>query len=143
MVMKQSNFLKIGELANLAGVTVDTIRFYEDKGLVTAEQRSESGYRLFSEHELKKLLFIQRAKKVGFTLNEISELLELRLHSDAHTCAEVKQVTKEKIAQISDKISELERIRQSLLKMHTACDGGSDSAQNCTILQTLDSSDLL
>jgi len=141
--MKSSDAIKIGELAKRAGLTPDTIRFYEDKGLITAGQRSEAGYRLFSDYELEKLLFIQRAKKVGFTLNEISELMELRLHPDAHTCEEVKQVTGEKIAQVSDKIAELERIRQSLLKMHTACDGGPDSAQNCTILQLLDSNELL
>ena len=137
--MKKSNLLKIGELARLTDLSNDTIRFYESKGLLTPSERSDAGYRLYSADDVEKLLFIQRTKTVGFTLNEISELMELKLHPDTHTCGEVKKVTEQKLQQVTAKINELERIRQSLLQMNNLCDGGPESAQHCTILQLLDS----
>lgn len=137
--MKKTQLYKIGELAKLAGVSVDTIRFYEEKRLITPHSRSPSGYRWFSEQELEKLRFIQRTKAVGFTLNEIAELMALKLHPDAHTCEEVKNVTLDKIDQVSAKIAELNKIRHSLQQLAVACDGGAHSSQHCTILQLLNS----
>ena len=131
--------LKIGELARQANVSVDTIRFYESKGLISATMRSASGYRLFSDEDRTRLLFIQRAKQVGFTLEEIGELLELKLHPDDHTCEEVKQRTAQKLQKVSEKIAELERIQRSLNTLYTACGGGAQSAQHCSILQLLES----
>tara|TARA_B100000614_G_scaffold240918_1_gene241658 strand:- start:13335 stop:13757 length:423 start_codon:yes stop_codon:yes gene_type:complete len=136
--MKTKHY-KIGQLASLTGLTVDTVRFYENKGLVQASQRSDAGYRLFSADDLARLQFIKRAKAVGFTLDEISELLELRLHPDDHTCEEVKQVTARKVRELDEKIAELEKIRMSLQTLHTACCGGPQSAEHCSILQALDS----
>ena len=136
--MKTKHY-KIGQLASLTGLTVDTVRFYENKGLVQASQRSDAGYRLFSADDLARLQFIKRAKTVGFTLDEISELQELRLHPDDHTCEEVKQVTARKVRELDDKIAELEKIRMSLKTLHTACCGGPKSAEHCSILQALDS----
>ena len=130
--------LKIGELARQANVSVDTIRFYESKGLISATMRSASGYRLFSDEDGTRLLFIQRAKQVGFTLEEIGELLALKLHPDDHTCEEVKQRTAQKLQKVSEKIAELERIQRSLKTLYTACGGGAQSAQHCSILQLLE-----
>ena len=141
--MKTSVTLKIGELAKQAGVSIDTIRFYESKGLVSASMRSEAGYRLFSSDDLTRLLFISRAKQVGFTLDEISELLDLKLHPDDHTCQEVKQRTQFKIETVSAKIAELERIKRSLVRLHEACGGTSQSTRQCSILQLLETDDLL
>ncbi|QCZ94907.1 Zn(2+)-responsive transcriptional regulator [Salinimonas iocasae] len=131
--------LKIGELARQANVSVDTIRFYESKELISATMRSASGYRLFSDEDRTRLLFIQRAKQVGFTLEEIGELLALKLHPDDHTCEEVKQRTAQKLQKVSEKIAELERIQRSLKTLYTACGGGAQSAQHCSILQLLES----
>lgn len=131
--------LKICELARQANVSVDTIRFYESKGLISATMRSASGYRLFSDEDRTRLLFIQRAKQVGFTLEEIGELLALKLHPDDHTCEEVKQRTAQKLQKVSEKIAELERIQRSLKTLYTACGGGAQSAQHCSILQLLES----
>lgn len=136
--MKTKHY-KIGQLANLTGLTVDTVRFYENKGLVEASLRTEAGYRLFSDDDLTRLQFVKRAKRVGFTLDEISELLELRLRPDDHTCEEVKQVTARKVKELDQKIAELETIRKSLKTLHTACCGGAESAEHCSILQALDS----
>ena len=131
--------LKIGELARQANVSVDTIRFYESKELISATMRSASGYRLFSDEDRTRLLFIQRAKQVGFTLEEIGELLALKLHPDDHTCEEVKQRTAQKLQKVSEKIAELERIQRSLKTLYAACGGGAQSAQHCSILQLLES----
>jgi MerR family Zn(II)-responsive transcriptional regulator of zntA len=141
--MKQQTSLKIGELAKYTGMTVEAIRFYEAKGLIEASERLPSGYRLFDSNELQKLQFIRRAKSVGFTLSEISELLELRLHPNEHSCAEVKQFTADKIAQIQAKVDELQSIQLSLRTLHTACCGGPESAEHCTILQVLNSEESL
>ncbi|WP_232364459.1 Zn(2+)-responsive transcriptional regulator [Salinimonas lutimaris] len=138
-MMKESAHLKIGELATRAGVSVDTIRFYESKGLLNATRRSASGYRLFSEEDLTRLSFIQRAKQVGFTLEEIAELLDLKTHPDDHTCEEVKARTQVKIDKVSQKLAELQRIHRSLIELHAACSGGPESAGHCSILQLLES----
>ncbi|MBU3020851.1 Zn(2+)-responsive transcriptional regulator [Aestuariibacter sp. A3R04] len=134
-----TEFLKIGELAKRTGLTVDTIRFYEEQGLIRPSRRSAAGYRQFSQRDLEKLQFIQRTKAVGFTLKEIGELLALKLHPDDHTCMEVKEVTEQKIDEVSKKINELEKIRSSLRQLAIACDGGPHSAEHCNILQLLDS----
>lgn len=140
--MKTSS-LKIGDLAKATGISVEAIRFYESKGLLEAKRRTETGYRLYEEADLDKLRFIQRAKKVGFTLDEIGELLELRLHPDDHTCEEVKHYTARKISDLEEKILELQRIQLSLKRLHSACCGGAQSAEHCSILQLLDSTESL
>ncbi|MFC6441296.1 Zn(2+)-responsive transcriptional regulator [Bowmanella sp. JS7-9] len=130
--------LKIGQLAKATGVSNETIRFYESKGLLTASERSSNGYRHYGSDALQRLRFILRAKRVGFSLDEIAELLALRTHADAHTCEEVKHYTQNKMQQIDSKIAELQAIRQSLATLHQACCGGSESAEHCSILNALD-----
>jgi MerR family Zn(II)-responsive transcriptional regulator of zntA len=141
--MKKASLFKIGELAKQTGMTVEAIRFYESKNLINASERSLSGYRMFNQHEVDKLQFIMRAKAVGFTLDEISELLELRLHPNEHSCEEVKQFTTNKIDEIQAKVDELQSIQRSLKTLHQACCGGSESAEHCTILQVLNSQESL
>ncbi|WP_444996573.1 Zn(2+)-responsive transcriptional regulator [Aliikangiella sp. IMCC44359] len=135
------HFYKIGELANKAGTTVEALRFYESQGLISARKRSSSGYRLYNEQDAQKLYFILHAKKVGFSLKEINQLLGLQLHRDEHTCQEVKHYTGKKISEIEAKINDLEKMKYALNKMHKACCGGAESAINCTILQTLEDPD--
>ena len=141
--MKTQNSYKIGQLAKITGLSVDTIRFYESKGLITPNQRSESGYRLYSKADVTTLRFVQRAKRVGFTLGEIHELLALKLQPDDHTCEEVKQYTADKMCEVNEKIAELVRIRDALQALHEVCCGGNESAAHCSILQTLDTVDPL
>lgn len=141
--MKTQNSYKIGQLASVTGLTVDTIRFYESKGLITPATRSASGYRLYSQVDITTLQFIQRAKRVGFTLDEIHELLALKLHPDDHTCEEVKKYTADKMLEVNEKIAELVRIRNSLQALHNVCCGGNESAAHCSILQMLDTVDTL
>jgi len=114
--------LSIGQVARRAGVGVETVRFYEREGLLEEPPRRASGYRQYSEQVVSRLRFIKRAKQLGFTLKEISELLLLRV--DAQTsCEEVKRCTEAKIAEVEGKLVELQRMRQALLQVHSLCTG--------------------
>jgi MerR family transcriptional regulator, Zn(II)-responsive regulator of zntA len=137
-VMNTRHYYKIGELADKAGSNVETLRYYESRGLVKASSRSAAGYRLYSDHDAERLLFVLQAKKVGFSLKEIDRLLNLQLHKDEHTCREVKDTTADKISEIEGKIRDLEKIKFALQKLHDACCGGGESATHCTILQSLE-----
>lgn len=133
-----SALFSIGKLAKKARITVETIRFYEKKGLISANLRSENGYRLYSDTEAQRLYFILHAKKVGFSLQEISHLLSLQINKDQHTCEEVKNYTQDKINEVTQKIIDLEKIQYALKRLNRACCGGSESAINCSILHTLE-----
>ena len=125
--------LTIGQLAGRAEVGVETVRFYERKGLLEEPERRSSGYRQYDERGVDRLRFIRRAKELGFTLNEIKELLSLRLDPTT-TCADVKSRAEEKIDDIQDKIRTLQRMKTALVKVTKACSGTS------TIRKYLDSS---
>ncbi|RXJ72361.1 Zn(2+)-responsive transcriptional regulator [Veronia nyctiphanis] len=130
--------LQIGQLAKKAGVTSDTLRFYEKTGLLEPEARSDSGYRLYGEEALSRVHFIIRGKAIGLTLEEIQELLDIRLEASDHSCAEVKGITQNKLDQIDSKIAELTRIRKALKKLNDACCGHiDDDASHCSILGAL------
>lgn len=128
--------LTIGQVARQAGVGVETVRFYEREGLLEEPPRRASGYRQYSEQVVKRIRFIKRAQQLGFSLKEIMELLMLRV--DAHTsCEEVKQHTEAKIAQMEQKLLELQRMRQALLQVAALCTG-QGPASACPMLDALD-----
>ncbi len=133
-----SQYFKIGELAKKADISVETLRYYQSKSLLAPTERSLSGYRLYTKTDEQKLLFILHAKKVGFSLKEIRQLLTLRTDKNSHTCEEVKNYTGTKINEIEDKIRDLQKMQQALVNLHDACCGGNESAEQCTILSTLD-----
>ncbi|MBE4582685.1 zinc-responsive transcriptional regulator [Vibrio navarrensis] len=130
---------QIGELAKRCGVSADTLRFYEKNQLILPAGRSESGYRLYSEENQKQVGFILKAKALGLSLEEIKELLEIKLEATEHSCAEVKAITSAKLALIDDKIAQLSQIRQALKKINDACCGHTDDdASHCSILAALE-----
>jgi len=129
--------LKIGALASLAGVSRDTLRFYEKHGLITPDTRTDSGYRLYSETDVYRISFILSAKEVGFTLNEIHQLLELEVTKDDKSCHDVKQFVDNKIQVVNQRLGEMEKIKQSLKTLSNACCGGDEPATHCTILGAL------
>lgn len=129
--------LTIGQLASAAGVTVETLRFYEKQGLLSAPRRSDSGYRQYPPEAIKRVRFIQHAKQVGFTLNDIGELLALR-QDQTTSCADIKARATGKIEQIERKIEELQRIRDALQRMAQKCSGSATSSSECPILEELD-----
>ncbi|EKO3496550.1 Zn(2+)-responsive transcriptional regulator [Vibrio fluvialis] len=131
---------QIGEIAKRCGVSTDTLRFYEKNALISPAGRSDSGYRLYDEENQKQVSFILKAKELGLSLEEIKELLEIRLEATEHSCAEVKSITSAKLALIDEKIAELTRIRSALKKINDACCGHrDDDASHCSILAALES----
>lgn len=133
--------MRIGELSRHTGFQVETLRYYEKQGLLEPVSRTKSGYREYDKESLKQLRFIHQAKSVGFSLNEISELLTLRVERDQHSCGDVKTIAEQKLEQIENKINELKKMRDALHKITDACCGGMEPATSCTILNALDSSD--
>jgi len=129
------NSLTIGKLAKNAGVTNDTVRFYERYGLIEPVSRSESNYRLYKEEDAARLRFIKRAKTLGFTLNEIKELLALS-HDPHATKADIKMRTEQKADDIRQKIADLSRILSALEHLVEICDGHG-SLKECPILKSL------
>jgi MerR family copper efflux transcriptional regulator len=113
--------LTIGQMARRAGVGVDTIRFYERRGLLMEPPRRRSGYRDYPAASLDRLRFIRRAKALGFSLLEIQELLALH-GSSAAGCSEAADRAREKIVAIATKIRDLEAVRTGLEKLATACE---------------------
>ena len=129
--------LTIGKIAKRAGVSIETLRFYEKQGLLEPPRRTESNYRIYPEEEITRLRFIKRAKTLGFSLREIRELLSLR-HDPRATKADVKQRTEAKIEDIKERIDDLTRMLKALESLSSTCDGHGPISE-CPILEALDS----
>jgi DNA-binding transcriptional MerR regulator len=110
----------IGKFAKLGNVNIETIRFYERKGIIPKPKRKPSGYRTYTDNDLRRLKFILMAKNHGFTLIEIKELLELRVDPES-TCEDVRNKAREKIEIVKMKIKELSRIKNALIKLEISC----------------------
>jgi len=104
--------IQIGKAAKQAGVTVDTIRFYQKLGLTKSARRSTGGYRLFDQEQIRDLKFVRHAQELGFSLNEVKELLALR--QKHHACSDVQSMLKHKLADVQEKIKSLERLEAEL-----------------------------
>lgn len=128
--------LTIGQVAKQAGIGVETVRFYEREGLLEAPERRPSGYRQFDEGIVARLRFIRRAKELGFTLNEIKELLSLKVDPSS-TCADVKKRAEAKITDIDAKIDSLVLMKRALMRLTEAC-SGRGTTSDCPILDALD-----
>ncbi len=127
--------LRVGEVALRAGVKPDTVRYYEDAGLLAPADRSRSGYRQFAEDAVERIRFIKRAQGLGFTLEEIAGLLELRV-SHENACAPAQARAEWKIAEIDGKIAALRRLRRGLTRFVAACRRGGSGGE-CPLLETL------
>ena len=131
------NGLTIGRLAKKVGLGIETVRFYERQGLIEPPPRTDSNYRIYPEEEVGRLRFIKKAKSLGFTLNEIKELMFVR-HDPHATKADIKDRTLVKIRDIEEKIADLTRIKAALEHLASSCDGHG-SLDECPILAALDS----
>jgi len=127
--------MKIGEVARAAGVNVQTVRYYERRGLLKEPPRTPGGYREYPPVAVEKIRFIQRAQDLGFTLREIDELLELRV-DDPDRCGAVQERSREKLHEVRRKIRELRRMETVLSELVAACETRS-TTDDCPILQTL------
>ena len=125
----------IGKLAARAGVSVDTVRYYEKSGLLAPQSRLASGYRRYGDLQVARLRFIRRAQELGFSLRDIRELLAVSKERDV---ARVKRTAQQKLADVEQRIRALERVRGALTTLVATCPGHGRSA-DCPILQALGS----
>ena len=131
--------LTIGEVAERAGIAVDTIRYYEREGLMATPQRTRSGYRQYAPDAISRLRFIRHAKDLGFSLREIRDLLSLRVKPGTQ-CAEVRLQARGKIAEIERRMADLERIKRALVALSASCSDKS-TASACPMLDALECED--
>lgn len=129
--------MTIGELANKAGVNVQTVRYYEREGLLPEAHRwPDSGYRDFDDDALLRLRFIRSAKDLGFTLREIEELIEMSV-LPGESCTEVRQLIGAKVADLDRRMKEMRRLRRVLVKLDAACVNRTDH-RSCPALWALE-----
>jgi MerR family copper efflux transcriptional regulator len=126
----------IGQVAKAAEIGVETVRFYEREGLLAEPNRKSSGYRSYPASAIARLKFIRRAKDLGFTLNEIKQLLELRRDPDS-TAADVRRQALTKIQDIDSKIRSLQEIRSALEMLVSHCHGRGPLSE-CPILDAIE-----
>ena len=123
----------IGKLAARAGVSIDTVRYYERSGLLTPHARLASGYRRYGELQVSRLRFIKRAQELGFSLKDIRELLGLSKQRDV---ARVKRAAERKLAEVQERLAALTRVRDGLATLVATCPGHGRAA-DCPILRAL------
>ena len=123
-----STAIQIGEAARATGVPPKTLRYYEELGLVRPE-RTESGYRLYGSRELERVKFILQAKQLGFTLNEISDVMALR-ENDIEPCGHVASLIESRLAEIETRIKNLADMKAELEAVRESASGSS--AGPCT-----------
>lgn len=129
--------LTIGKVAERAQVTADSIRFYEREGLIKPAQKSESGYRLYTEEAIRRIGFIKHAQQCGFSLGEIRELLDLR-STDSACCDDIYRVAVEKKLQLATKIKALNAMSAALSGLIEICSHDKKSLDECPILGALE-----
>jgi MerR family mercuric resistance operon transcriptional regulator len=126
--------MRRGELAQQTGCNIETVRFYEKRGLLPAPPRTAGGQRDYDREHLKRLTFIRRSRELGFTLGEVRSLLGL-VDGGNWTCAEIRTITLEHLADIRRKIADLEKLRQILEDMIEECEG--DALPKCPVVDAL------
>jgi len=127
--------MKIGELSKKTDVSIDTIRYYEQRGLIPPAARTASGYRQYSIEDVSRLNFIVQGKSLGFTLEEIGQLLAMS--SGGRSCSQLKAVAHAKADEIEVRIQKLAHMRQTLLTLAEQCEQTADTAP-CPILDVLE-----
>lgn len=126
--------LSIGELGRRTGTKVETVRYYERIGLLIAPARTEGNYRAYGEAELNRLSFIRRARDLGFSIEQVRDLLALSDRRD-QSCAEVDELAGAHLAEVERKIADLEALRRELSALLSQCRKGTIST--CLIIETL------
>lgn len=131
MNMKES--LTIGKLANASGVNVETVRFYERKGILR-QPKKQGAFRHYPEEYIARILFVKRSQELGFTLKETKDLLDLKIKNQSR-CSDVISKTEEKIKEINQKIKDLKTMKKSLEGLAHCCLDGNQALSDCPILE--------
>jgi MerR family transcriptional regulator, copper efflux regulator len=130
----------IGEVAKRSGVGVETVRFYERKGLLAEPPRLASGYRQYPPDAVRRIQFIHRAQGLGFSLREVSDLLGLRIEKRTQSCGEVRRRAEAKLAEIESRIAALFQMKSALQPLVEACRASAETSE-CPILEFIDPED--
>lgn len=128
-----SNTLTIGTLAERGGVSVETIRYYQRRALLDEPVKPPGGFRHYPEESVKRILFIKRAQALGFTLDEIQDLLAL---DQRKACLETREIAAHKVELITQKIAHLSKMKKSLARLVRSCDASAADAP-CPIIHLL------
>lgn len=134
MNASRASSMKIGQAAELAGVNVQTLRYYERTGLLPKASRRPSGYRQYDTDTVRLVHFIKNAQELGFTLRDISELIALR--KNPRSCSRVATLAQTKVEQIDRRVRRLTAMRKTLAELAGACQNG-DANHECPIIEAL------
>ncbi len=126
----------IGQLAKQANCKVETVHYYEKKGLMPEPPRTEGGHRVYALSHVKRLTFIRRSRELGFSIAQIKELLRF-IDEPNHYCGEVKGMVMLQAREVQKKIDDLQRLQLALNKMVSECKGSRYSIDNCPIIDAL------
>lgn len=126
--------MNIGQAATATGITAKMIRYYESINLIPPGRRSDSGYRIYGDNDLHALRFVKRARTLGFSLEQIRELLSLWQNKE-RASADVKSIAMGHVAELNQRIAELTEMRDTLQTLASCCHG--DNRPDCPILQSL------
>lgn len=132
--MPRTSFLKIGALSEATGTKVETIRYYEQIGLLPAPRRTTGNYRAYDQSHLQRLAFIRRGRDLGFSIEQIRKLLELADRKD-HACIDVDEIANEHLAEVEWKIASLQALGQELRSLIAQCRRGTIA--DCRIIEAL------
>lgn len=133
--MNGKNQIRIGDLAKGAGTKVVTVRYYEQIGLLPAPSRTAGNYRTYSNEHMRRLRFIRRCRDLGFTLDQIRDLLRLSSRKEEE-CVEVDRITAQHLIEIEQKMSDLKRLAKELRRLNNCCQGNGIIA-DCRIIEAL------
>jgi Hg(II)-responsive transcriptional regulator len=134
--MTQQKLVQIGEIAKMAGVNIQTLRYYEHRNILKPSSKKDSGFRLYSMDAVKTVKFIKHAQELGFKLDEIKELINLRAPSIGR-CNQALKKASEKLSDVRDKIDNLKKIEKTLKKLISDCRQNKTS-QNCPIIENME-----
>lgn len=133
--MAQTSPLMIGDLAQATGTKAVTIRYYERAGILPPPRRTRGNYRAYEPEHLDRLRFIRRCRNLGFTLDQVRDLLRLSSEGD-RDCAEVDRIAAEHLSAVERKIADLARLAEELRRISSLCRGGGRVA-DCRIIEAL------
>ena len=132
--MSQTQMIKRGELAIRSGCNLETIRYYENIGLLRPPERTDSGHRLYSKDDQARLGFILRGRELGFSIEELKSLLSL-VDSHGYSCGEVFDLTRDHLTSIRQKVIDLKKLERTLADVSAQCEGGD--VPECPIIDAL------
>jgi len=136
MNISEKNHYSVGDLANACGCKVETVRYYEKTELMPKPPRTLGGHRIYSLEHLKRLVFIRRSRDLGFTIEQVGELLRF-VDEPGHSCGEVKAMAMLQARAVQGKINHLKRLQQALNDMVVHCKGKNYEVEDCPIIDAL------